>query len=62
MRTALGATRATGPDDREPEAELVVVDARDDIVRLELDDGACIDFDRIELLAACQARAALVGR
>lgn len=49
-RTALIATRASRREDA-AEAEPVVVDADVDVVRLELDDGECIDFDRVELAA-----------
>lgn len=52
--TALTATRVSHPDD-EPEAEPVVVEATEDVVRLVLDDGETIDFDRRELIAAAQA-------
>jgi hypothetical protein len=51
MRTALVATRATRAE-HVPEAEPVVVETDADVVRLELDDGQWIDFDRRELLAA----------
>jgi hypothetical protein len=40
------------------EAEPVVVETDADTVRLELDDGECIDFDRRELLAAVGSEAA----
>ncbi len=52
-RTALVATRAT--PDGAPEAEPVVVDVLEHVVRLELDDGEVIDFDRRELSAAVTA-------
>jgi hypothetical protein len=51
MRTALVVTRANRPE-QPPEAEPVVVETDADIVRLQLDDGEWIDFDRCELLAA----------
>ncbi len=51
MRTALVATRA-GRAEPTPEAEPVIVEAVDDVVRLELDDGDVIEFDRCELIAA----------
>jgi sulfur carrier protein ThiS len=51
MRTALIATRAIR-NEQVVEAEPVVVETDADVVRLELDDGECIDFDRVELLAA----------
>jgi hypothetical protein len=57
VRTALIATRAI-PRERVAEAEPVVVETDADIVRLELDDGECIDFDRSELLAALRTEAA----
>jgi hypothetical protein len=57
MRTALVVTRASRPE-RIAEAEPVVVETDADIVRLELDDGECIDFDRRELLAALRSEAA----
>lgn len=56
MRTALVATRAARSE-HTPEAEPVIVEANGNIVRLELDDGEVIDFDRRELLAAVQAAA-----
>lgn len=57
-RTALVATLATDPaDERFAEAEPVIVDADDDVVRLELDDGKVLGFDRVELLAALQPAA-----
>jgi hypothetical protein len=57
MRTALVATRASRPE-HIPEAEPVVVETDADIVRLELDDGECIDFDRRELLAGLRSQPA----
>lgn len=51
MRTALIATRAIHRE-RVVDAEPVVVETDADVVRLELDDGEWIDFDRVELLAA----------
>ena len=56
MRTALVATRASRPE-HTPEAEPVVVEADGDTVRLELDDGEVIDFDRTELLNALRSAA-----
>jgi hypothetical protein len=57
MRTALVATRASRRE-QIPEAEPVVVETDPDVVRLELDDGECIHFDRRELLAALGSEAA----
>lgn len=54
MRTALVVTRASRSE-HTPEAEPVVVDADEDTVRLELDDGEVIAIDRRELLAAIPA-------
>lgn len=54
-RTALVVTRAT--PDGPPEAEPVVVDVLEHVVRLELDDGDVIDLDRRELTAAMAAPA-----
>jgi hypothetical protein len=56
-RTALVATRASRLE-HIPEAEPVVVETDGDIVRLELDDGECMDFDRRELLEAPRGQAA----
>jgi hypothetical protein len=57
MRIALIATRA-GRAEYMAEAEPVVVETDAETVRLELDDGECIDFDRRELLAALGSEAA----
>lgn len=51
MTTAVIAIRAAGPE-RTSEAEPVVVETDASVVRLELDEGECIDFDRCELLVA----------
>jgi hypothetical protein len=56
MRIALIATRAGGCEGA-AEAEPVVVETDSDVVRLELDDGECIDFDRRELLSALLSEA-----
>lgn len=56
MRTPLMALRA-GRREHAPEAEPVVVEADGDTVRLELDDGEVIDFDRTELLNALRSAA-----
>lgn len=52
--TPLIATRADRPE-HTPEAEPVVVETTDDVVRLVLDDDTIIDFDRAELSAAIAA-------
>ncbi|MDP2712287.1 MAG: hypothetical protein Q8O56_13805 [Solirubrobacteraceae bacterium] len=55
--THLIATRVATPDDA-PESEPVLVEAAEadvDVVRLVLDDGAVLDFDRRELLNAVRA-------
>lgn len=55
--THLMATRA-GRAEHTPEAEPVIVETTDGVVRLVLDDGEAIDFDRQELLAALDDEAA----
>ncbi len=55
-QTALMATRAQHPA-HTPEAEPVLVEVQGDVARLALDDGATIDFDRRELLAALDVAA-----
>ncbi len=55
-RTALMATCA-GHSTHTPEAEQVLVEVDGDVARIELDDGATIDFDRRELLAALDVAA-----
>lgn len=54
MKTVLMATRADRPE-HTPEAEAVEIDATDDTVRLVLDDGVTVEFDRRELVAAAEA-------
>lgn len=54
--THLMATRA-GRAEHTPEAEPVLVEATGDVVRLVLDDGEVIEFDRRELLAAAGTEA-----
>jgi len=56
MRTAPIATRAICRK-YVVETEPAVVETEVDVVRLELDDGECIDFDRVELLAALSVEA-----
>ncbi len=56
MRTPLMALRAGRPE-HTPESEPVLVDTQGDVVRLLLDDGEVIDFDRTELLNALKAAA-----
>lgn len=52
LRTSfLMATRVATPDDV-PESEPVIVETGADVVRLELDDGGVVEFDRRELHAA----------
>lgn len=55
--THLMATRA-GRAEHTPEAEPVIVETTGDVIRLVLDDGDVIEFDRGELLAATEAEAA----
>lgn len=55
--TALVATRADRPE-HTPEAEPVLVETTSDGVRVVLDDGITVEFDRAELAAAIRAEAA----
>lgn len=57
LQTPLMAVRS-GRTVRVPEAEPVLVETSGDVVRLALDDGEVIDFDRAELLAALDDEAA----
>jgi hypothetical protein len=52
--TPLMLTRADRPE-HTPEAEPVTVETDADVVRLTLDDGVTLDFDRRELAAAVAA-------
>ncbi len=52
--TPLMLTRASHPL-HSPEAEPVIVEVDGDAVRLVLDDGETLDFDRLELAAAVAA-------
>lgn len=52
--TALTVDLRAGPD-ADAEAEPVIVEAGADVVRVVLDDGRCVDFDRVELAAAIAA-------
>lgn len=58
VETLLVATRAGGPDDPPPEAEPVLVETTDVVVRLVLDDGTRLEFDAVEFSAATRPRAA----
>lgn len=52
-KALLMALRAGRDDQLATEAEPVVVEQAGEIVRLILDDGETVEFDRTELLAAC---------
>jgi hypothetical protein len=59
VQTALVATRGT--DDSTVEAEPVVVETTGSVVRLVLDDGEFVEFDRRELATAIDGPGALAA-